>query len=204
MTISHKYTMNDPDEQHGVLVNKLGILEQKKLNAVEAQHLLKSYEQVTSQYTKKHSFREKDICYLHKVFLGDIYEWPGNYRTIDLSSKGIRFCHAKFIPENMQTFSKQLAELTPFTPDLSKKEIALRLAVIHGELIVIHPFRDGNGRTTRLLCDILLLQADCIPMKTKKFYDRFFVEKYHRSIQKIWHSKDYSSLSDLFEPLIGN
>lgn len=96
---------------------------------------------------------------LHKLFLGEIFEWAGKYRIVDISSPQIRWCHAQFIESELERYSKLLSELTPFSPDLSREEIINRLVKVHGELIVIHPFRDGNGRTTRLLCDLLLGQA---------------------------------------------
>ena len=205
MASSEKYKIKDPavDEKHGVLKNKLGIINQEELNSIETKHLVEAYKQAATDYSENQVFTDVDVIDLHKLFLGKVYEWAGRYRTVDLSSEDIRFCHAAFIQNNMRTFSDDLlSKLTPFMPDLQKTEILDRLSKIHGELIIIHPFRDGNGRTTRLLCDLLLMQAGYGPMRIAAFYDREFLKRYHRAIRAVWHSQDYSSLIKLFEPLV--
>ena len=184
MVKSDKYEINDPlfDDEHGVLKNKLGITDRDKLDSVERQHLIKAYHKAALGYSENHIFTENDVCDLHKLFLGKIYEWAGSYRTVDLSSEDIRFCHAAYINESMKIFSEELSKLSPFTPNLSKHEIIDRLVRIHGEMIVIHPFRDGNGRVTRLLCDLLLMQARYRPLKMTFFYRDDFVKRYYRAI----------------------
>ena len=51
--------------------------------------------------------------------------------------------------------------LRHFTPCRFKsdQEIAKALAITHAELVLIHPFREGNGRTARLLTLLMALQA---------------------------------------------
>ncbi len=199
-----KYDINDPlfDEKHGVLKNKLGIINRDELETAEKQTLISAYKEAALEYSSTHAFTEKDVKHLHKLFLGEIYQWAGEYRTVDLSSSEIRFCHAAYIEKNMKVYSEDLSGISPFTPDLAKKDILSRLAIIHGELIIIHPFRDGNGRTTRLLCDLLLMQAEYKPMRAGSFYSESFVQQDHKAIQHVWHAKDYSVLADFFEPLI--
>jgi len=199
-----KYDINDPlfDEKHGLLKNKLGIINKEELDTTEKQTLISAYKTAALEYSSTHVFTEKDVKYLHKLFLGEVYQWAGLYRTVDLSSSDIRFCHAAYVEKNMSAFSDDLSKLSPFTPDLTKKEILSKLALIHGELIIIHPFRDGNGRTTRLLCDLLLMQAEYKPMRAGSFYNESFVQQYYKAIQHVWHAKDYSVLIDFFEPLI--
>lgn len=199
-----KYDVQDAlfDHEHGVLKNKLGIIDANKLGVIEGRCLLNAYKQTSSLYDKNHKFTENDVKDLHKLFLGDVFDWAGKYRDVDISSPGIRYCHAAYLPQNMADFSKRLARLTPFTPDLTKEEIVKRLAEIHGELIIIHPFRDGNGRTTRLLCDLLLLQSGRMILDTDKFYTKKFLGKYHKAIQKLWHSGDYTDLEVLLDSLM--
>ena len=204
-TNSDKYSAKDPlfDEEHGVLKNLLGITDKDDLYSIEIKNLTRAYKAAALLYETDHHFTATDVCALHKIFLGTIYTWAGNYRDIDISSPGIRYCHASYIPENMKAFSKRLTELTPFHDGLGKEEITRRVAEIHGELILIHPFRDGNGRTTRLLCDLLLMQAGYNPLDTSIFYDKKFIDRYHHAIQSAWHSGDYAELISLFSPLIG-
>lgn len=199
-----KYDVDDIlfDDEHGVLKNKLGILDNEKLGVIENENLLIAYNEASDLYDENHSFNEKDIKQLHKLFLGRIFKWAGTYRNVDISSPGIRYCHAIYIQDNMKAFSKRLSELTPVNESISKQELAKIIAEIHGELIVIHPFRDGNGRTTRLLCDMVLLQAGRNALDTNIFYKKEFIEKYHSAILKVWKQKDYSELETLFFQLL--
>lgn len=83
-----KYTVEDTlfDQEHGVLKNKLGIINPEKLQVLETKYLLKAYEKSAEKYSENHSFSNQDVCTLHKWFLGDIYNWAGTYRSVDLSS----------------------------------------------------------------------------------------------------------------------
>jgi len=59
----------------------------------------------------------------------------------------------------MQEFDrKELARFTPCTFD-NLEEILEALAITHCELVLIHPFREGNGRLSRLLSQLMALQA---------------------------------------------
>ncbi len=110
MSKSSKYKVKDPliDEKHGVFKNKLGMTIKEKLDYVETEYLINTYKKAATEYSTDHTFTVKDICNLHKFFLGEVYEWAGKYRLVDLSSENIRFCHAAFIPNNMQVFSDEL------------------------------------------------------------------------------------------------
>ena len=199
-----RYQVKDPlvDEKHGILKNKFKITDKEKLQLIETDHLAEAYRKAVSEYGADHTFTEKDIRYPHKLFLGDIYSWAGKYRTVDISSEDIRYCHAAYIQPEMQKYSKMLETMTPFIQNLPQTQLAYLLAKIHGELIVIHPFRDGNGRTTRLLGDLLLMQGGYKMLRSDAFYEEPFVEKYHDAIRRVWHLEDYSGLTDLFRPLL--
>lgn len=51
-----------------------------------------------------------------------------------------------------------LARYTPCTP-ANQEEVLAALAITHCELVLIHPFREGNGRVSRLLSTLMALQA---------------------------------------------
>jgi cell filamentation protein len=53
-----------------------------------------------------------------------------------------------------------LREHTPCRP-APLPEVSRRLAEVHAELLLIHPFREGNGRLARWLADLMALQAGC-------------------------------------------
>src|SRR2546428_11086208 len=77
---------------------------------------------------------------------------------------GFQFATAALIPNLMRELDQgPLAQFTPCTaqPDA---EIAHALAVVHAELVLIHPFRDGNGRLARLLAMLMALQAGLLAL----------------------------------------
>ena len=102
----------------------------------------------------------------------------------------------------MQNYEKRLARLTPFSPKLSREEILSRLAELHGELIAIHPFRDGNGRTVRLLCDLFLMQAGLTPIELGVFKKQKTREEYFTAIQAVLNEVDYQPLARLLDRLV--
>ena len=200
-----KYISSDDaaDDTTGVLKNKLGITDEDALDEVETELLAKAFDRLSLEYSDTHVFTAKDVCHLHKVFLGDVFEWAGTYRNVDVSSPDIRWSHARFIPEQMERFEKELLKrYTPFTPDLSREDALQRLAKIHGELIIIHPFRDGNGRTTRLLCSLLLVQATRIPTKVPAYGEPSYRKRYHEAIQQVWKEAKYDKLIVLLDEVI--
>lgn len=59
----------------------------------------------------------------------------------------------------MQEFGrKELKRFTPCTFD-NPEDVLEALAIVHCELVLIHPFREGNGRLSRLLSQLMALQA---------------------------------------------
>jgi cell filamentation protein len=102
----------------------------------------------------------------------------------------------------MHRYGGLLTELTPFSPTFSDKEVAARLARVHGELILIHPFRDGNGRLTRLLCDLLLVQAGREPTHRTALVDEKHRATYLRTIRIFHFQDDLRPLTAFFEELL--
>lgn len=199
-----KYEVEDPDfdQEHHILKNRLGIVDPLELERVEVRALVKATQQAVRHYEVDHCFSSKDVRDLHKLFLEEIFEWAGQYRRVDISSPQIRWCHAPHIPTEMERYSQLLNHFTPFSPVSSRVEIYCKLAQIHGELIVIHPFRDGNGRVTRLLCDLLLGQAQLEMRDPSRFYEQHIREEYHQAIQEVWSRGKYHKLITLYSRLI--
>ena len=100
---------------------------------------------------------------MHKNWLGDIYEWAGHYRTVEMEKDGFRWPPAYLVAQNTAAFEAGLLrQHTPCRPGPSP-EVAQRIAEVHAELLLIHPFRDGNGRLARWLADLMAMQAGLSP-----------------------------------------
>lgn len=96
---------------------------------------------------------------LHKSWLGSVYSWSGTYRQVLISKENFTFAAPAYLPQLMEEFEQEI--LSRYTPCnfRTQKEIVTALAIVHTELLLIHPFREGNGRVSRLLAKLMALQA---------------------------------------------
>jgi len=118
-----------------------------------------AYAEAADRYTDTHKFTEADIRDLHKLWLGKIYSWAGQYRTVAISKGGHPFAVPRLILGLMAEVStKVLKQLTP-CKGMKLAKLTSALAKVHVELVLIHPFREGNGRVARLLADLMARQA---------------------------------------------
>jgi cell filamentation protein len=154
----------EPGSGGRVLKNLLGIKSKRLIDQVEAREQLRALDELVAIYDQGHRFTAKDICEIHRIWLGDIYAWAGKYRLVNLTKGAFPFAVARHIPKLMKDLENgPLHEYTPCNYNLHEK-IAEALAVVHTELLLIHPFRDGNGRTARILAILMGLQADLPPL----------------------------------------
>lgn len=154
----------EPGSRGRVLKNKLGITGRRLMDEVEAREQLRALQKFVSTYEREHRFSAAEICSMHKVWLSRIYAWAGQYRKVNISKGDFTFAIAGQIPALMEKFEKGV--LKDFTPCLfsAHEEVVRALAVVHTELILIHPFREGNGRLARMLLVIMGLQAGFPPL----------------------------------------
>lgn len=160
-----KYKLHSAEERYQpgsgnqVLANKLGIADVQEMESLESGLLLMLYEQLflTGQLPGRLTFeRVRDW---HRQWLGNVYDWAGRLRNANLTKDGFHFAAADRIPLLIAEFDKQVLSRTGELKSLSRSEFVRYLAESHVEFILIHPFREGNGRLSRLLCDVLSVQA---------------------------------------------
>ena len=86
---------------------------------------------------------------VHLYIFQDVFEWAGEFRTVDMSKGGHLFGRVGFLDSALgQTFAKLAEENHLAGQDPNK--FAERAAYYLGELNAVHPFREGNGRTPRI------------------------------------------------------
>lgn len=130
-------TQFEPDSRQRVLKNLLGIIKKREMDTVEWQKLEDTHKQVAAMYGKSHRFNAEDICKMHKMWLGDVYSWAGQYRQVNMEKDGFPFAAARQVPLLMKKFeNEQLKKFTPCCFD-SLDQIAHALAVTHAEFILI-------------------------------------------------------------------
>lgn len=129
-----------------VLVNKLDIHDNKKLAEVERKLvLLKLYE--LRQNKKIGKFNILHFLSIHKFLFEDIYPFAGKIRAEDIAKDSFRFAKWEYIEDQLNTLLEKLSK-DNFN-NLSKEEMSKKLSYYMSELNVLHPFREGNGRTIR-------------------------------------------------------
>ena len=149
----------EPGSHKSVLKNKPGITSQSKMNDVEILAYREAAIKLAETFSQDHSFNAADIQKIHKTIFGNIYGWAGEYRNVELARGEFVFARAIYIPDLMNRFSRKILERNTPPNVRNKKALAKLLAKIHVELILIHPFREGNGRTVRLLLHLIAQQA---------------------------------------------
>jgi cell filamentation protein len=170
----------EPGSNEQVLRNKLGIKTQEDINEAETVLLFKLYERIFNQEAKAElTFRH--ICDWHRQWLGLLYEWAGMLRSVNMSKGGFPFAAASHLPQLVTQFEEDF--LTSFSQItlLDERALVSFLARSHVEFILIHPFREGNGRISRLLLDVMCSEANIGPLDYSLFEQH--KEFYFKSIQ---------------------
>lgn len=139
--------------------NLVGITSPEEMGLAETSALWLVQEQLIGEVSPDQSFTIADLCRIHRLWLGGLYTWAGQPRSVNLSKGNFAFAMAQVIPVLLDGFeAKQLRKYTPCLFS-SRKEVTQALAEVHVELMLIHPFREGNGRLGRLLAILMALQA---------------------------------------------
>ena len=173
-----EYSLNplqdDCYENSTILKNNFNIHDAEKLDIMERS--------ITSMLIAKAMieipFKNVDFEFyknLHKYVFGDIYEWAGTIRTVDMSKKGTRFCPADKIEERGQRIFQKIINLN-FLGNIKEDEFIVEdnnivknetgnekadfssgdSTDLYCDLNYLHPFREGNGRIQRLFLSMLV------------------------------------------------
>ncbi len=129
-----------------VLPNKLNITNQLELNKAE--------EKISKQKAKQ-MFESGDInqievgtfaglAQIHAYLFGDIYDFAGKLREVNIAKGNFRFAPLMYLDQSLKHISAM--------PQSTFEEIIEKYV----EMNVAHPFREGNGRATRIWLDLIL------------------------------------------------
>ena len=135
-----------------VLKNKLNILDCATLEDAELAFTAVRYSEYSSAISSINSFNLTHLKALHQQLFQDVFEWAGKIRTVDISKGLTRFCTCNRIE---QEATKQFSRIPSLINIDSTEELITVIADIFCELNIIHPFREGNGRTQRFFFEEL-------------------------------------------------
>lgn len=190
----------EPGSRRRVIRNRQGIRSTREMAARESQALLAATEQLAGEIRVDQRFTAEDIRQMHRTWLGELYSWAGEYRQVNVSKEGFVFAAAREVPRLMSDFERgPLADFTPCrAAELDQQ--ARALGVVHGELVLIHPFREGNGRCARLLATLMGLQAGLPPLDFSGLEGRG-KSRYFAAIEAAL-GQDYEPITSLFRAVI--
>ena len=129
-----------------VLKNKLGISNQLEL-AKEEERITKLKAKKLFETGKLNLFEIgtfKGLAQIHKYLFEDIYDFAGKIRTENISKSNFRFASVMYLEEALNKIDKM--------PQADFNEIIEKYI----EMNIAHPFREGNGRSTRIWLDMIL------------------------------------------------
>jgi cell filamentation protein, protein adenylyltransferase len=190
----------EPGSDDSVLKNYLGNIDPAEMDQAEAKALASATDILIREYDKEYKFNAADICHFHKTWLGNVYEWAGRYRRVNITRDDFTFAMADRIPVLMEQFEKnQLAKYTPCLFE-SRDDIVRALSETHTELLLIHPFRDGNGRIARLLSTLMALQAG-LPLLDFSIISELKKQKYILAVHA-GMGRDYRIMGAIFSEIL--
>ena len=129
-----------------ILQNKLGLTNEAELARAEEKlsktRALELYDTGLLDTFEVGTF--KGLAAIHKYLFGDIYEFAGQMRTVNIAKGNFRFAPVMYLRPALESID---AMPQSFFDEIIEKYV---------EMNVAHPFREGNGRSTRIWLDAIL------------------------------------------------
>ena len=139
-----------------VLKNKFNIRDVNGLSQAETFHTSKRIAEL-HEAPIKGSFDIKHLQKIHGYIFQDVYDWAGKIRTVDIA-KSTLFCPVR----NLDSYSQKVfgdLKKANYLQGMEIDQFSKKAAHYLGEINMIHPFREGNGRAQREFMRELALAA---------------------------------------------
>ncbi len=138
-----------------ILKNRLGLLDDALLSEAEREMSSVAANEIDF------SLPPYDLSYLqriHQRLFADLYDWAGELRSIDIAKGSTRFCNIhRMEPEAGKLFER--LRKAQWYEGCERAELVRLVAKLFGDLNVIHPFREGDGRAQRILFEHIIINA---------------------------------------------
>jgi cell filamentation protein len=129
-----------------ILENKLNITDQIELSKAEEKMSKKKAKQFfdSGDIKKVEVGTFQGLAYIHNYLFEDIYDFAGKIRTVNIAKGDFRFAALMYLESSLEYINKM--PQTTFDQIIEK----------YVEMNIAHPFREGNGRATRIWLDLIL------------------------------------------------
>ena len=188
-----------PGSRGKVLRNLPHITSVRAMQQLEHDTLLSTQSHYLTRIESSTRFDATLLRTMHRDWLGSIYPWASNYRSVEMQKGNFRWPPAFRVEDNMAAFEARL--LRPLTPCRAGPlpTVCLHVAQVHADLLLIHPFREGNGRLARWLADLMLAQAG-LPVPNYEFEGKGSRERKSRYLRAVvaGYSGNFALLADFF------
>lgn len=131
-----------------VLINKLGIKNDEQLSKAERQLTTIRLMELEKEPFTDENWDLRHLQKIHKHIFQDVYDFAGKIRDEQIAKGHFQFASPLYINDMSKDLFKELKKES-YLEGLSKEQTSDRLAYYMSEINVIHPFREGNGRTQR-------------------------------------------------------
>ena len=185
---------DSPNNQSEILPNLLNLKTSDEIAISEFEGFLKSEIQLTESLTTRTKFNISYILKIHKLSLGHLYSFAGKYRDVNISKGGFAFPASRFLTETMKEFEIDVLSKLPNKYN-NKEDLIKDISQVHAELLFIHPFREGNGRTARILANLMARKQNYDPLKFNLISGQEF-ESYVIAVQSS-ADKNYEKMEKL-------
>ena len=181
-------------EEGEVLPNLLGLTSLEEIEFAETEELLFAEISIIENLSNETVFDLDYIYKIHKLGFERLYSFAGKLRTVNISKNGFLFPSAEFLSLAMDNFQNQILSQLPNTYQDENKLIT-DIAIVHAELLFIHPFREGNGRVARILSNAMAQKEGFEPLKFERITDQK-KDEYIWAVQKA-ADKEYSPMEKI-------
>ena len=187
-----------PSGEGEVLPNLLGLTTPQEIAEAEFEGFTEAEIILTEELEQTTRFNVAYIQRIHAIALVRLYAFAGKWRDVNLSKGGFTFAAARFLPETMRAFDRDVLGALIYSSD--REPLIADIAKVHAELLFIHPFREGNGRTARVLANLMARRAGHAPPDWSLMGDDEF-DAYVKAVQAA-AGQDYAPMAQLIRALL--
>lgn len=190
----NKYTVSDSEAEGEVLPNLLNLTTTGEIAESEFLGFVYAEQKAIDELSDDTVFDVLYLYKLHKDALEHLYSFAGKLRTVNMSKGNFTFAPASFLLQTTKDFEEEF--LSTLKEKSTDETILLQnLARMHAELLFIHPFREGNGRTIRMFTNLIYLSKTGKELDFKILEDN--LETYIKAVQQA-NQREYDLMEKLF------